>query len=704
MRVRLLQTACFLICMLTLWFGVMAQKNPTLFVQTGLDGFSLAAAISPDGKVLATGASDNAILIWESDSGTELGKLYGHTGSIEALAFSPDGKFLASASRDKTVRIWNVSNGQTIRVLTGHPKEIISVAFSTNGHLVASGDRWGNIKLWNADTGQLLRTLQSDDRINLLGFNSSDQTFISASSATLKMWRVADGKLMQTIKRTAPRQDAYDGRLSAFNAGNKLVAVATYDNKLEVFDSETGKQLKFLTGRTKYLRSLGISNDGKLLAARGSENSADTFEIWDIETGKLIRTFTDENASFDGETRFFPDGRILAADGWRTKIIDAESGKTLRLFRVHSYDIESVDFSSDGKLLATGTGNGDGRIKVWGLVDNEPLRTFKGVQSSFQPAVFSPDGQSIARVNYDHKVEIWNVGAGTAKSLISAAYDNDNKLAFSPDGKFLAYFYVYNNSIELIDLNKGYGDKKFTAADSLLSMSFSPAGDMLAAGGRDNLVYLWKVDNDSPLRTFSGHTDIVDSVDFSPDGRTIASGSFDKTVKLWNVGSGTLRLTLKGHTDLISAVKFSPTGKILATGSFDNTVRLWDPVNGRLLHTLKGHFSGITSVKFNPKGTIVATGSYDDKTILWDANTGQQLCTLISLDDNDWVVFTPAGKFDSSAGGRQYLIWRLGNDLFSYKPVAAYEKEFYYPKLLEAIMTGKYRDVADTPATRPVLH
>jgi len=703
MKFRLVQAACVLSCILTLLFDVNSQKNPTLIIQTGLEGFSLTAALSPDGKVLAIGGSDQ-IGIWETDSGEELGQLYGHTDAIEALAFSPDGKFLASGSRDKTVRIWNISNGQTVRSLTGHPKEIRSVVFSANGQIIASGDEYGNIRLWNFATGRLVRALQSSDRIDLLGFNTDDRTFVSVSRETVKLWRTMDGKLLQTVKRSAPRQDSFWGRLSSFNPQKKLLAVGTYVNQIEVFDSESEKPRQMLKGNSEYLVSLAFSQDGKRIVARGSQKSVGTFEIWDVETGKLLRTITSEKDSIDGQTSFFPDGRILAADGWRTKIIDAESGQTLQLFLKHSYDIQSVDFSSDGKLLATGTGNGNGVIKIWGLGDNEPQRTLKGLQSSFQPAVFSPDGQSIARVNYDTRVEIWNVVTGTVRSLISAAYGYDSKLAFSPDGIFLAYIYVYNNSIGLIDLKKGYGEQKFTASDALFSMAFSPDGKLLAAGGREKLVYLWDISSSSPLRTFSGHADMVSSVDFSPDGRTIASGGFDKTVKLWNIRDGLLRLTLRGHTDLISTIKFSPTGKIVATGSSDNTIRLWDTASGRLLHTLRGHASGITSVKFNPKGTILATGSYDNKTILWDANTGQQLCTLVSLDENDWVVFTPAGKFDSSAGARQYLIWRRGNELFNYKPVEAYESEFHFPKLLEAIVTGKYRDNVNTTDKRPILH
>jgi hypothetical protein len=70
-----------------------------------------AAALSPDGRILATGSWDHEIKLWEASTGKELSTLHGHNGAIFDLAFRPDGKILASASGDRTVKLWEVSSG-----------------------------------------------------------------------------------------------------------------------------------------------------------------------------------------------------------------------------------------------------------------------------------------------------------------------------------------------------------------------------------------------------------------------------------------------------------------------------------------------------------------------------------------------------------------------------------------------------------------
>ncbi len=195
---------------------------------------------------------------------------------------------------------------------------------------------------------------------------------------------------------------------------------------------------------------------------------------------------------------------------------------------------------------------------------------------------------------------------------------------------------------------------------SILSVSFSPEGSLLATGDSDGEIRLWQVTTGKQVLACKGHTSWVWSVAFSPDGYTLASGSLDQTVKLWDTHTGECLKTLQGHTGQVNAIAyglcpsdrlqqpgntFSPSGYILASGSLDQTVKLWDACTGECLKTLQGHSSRVWSIAFSPDGQILASSSEDQTVKLWDACTGECLKTL--QGHTNWVrsvAFNPDGQ------------------------------------------------------------
>ena len=163
---------------------------------------------------------------------------------------------------------------------------------------------------------------------------------------------------------------------------------------------------------------------------------------------------------------------------------------------------------------------------------------------------------------------------------------------------------------------------------TVLSIAFTPDGEVFATGDANGEIHLWQVADCKRLSTLQGHTDWVRTIAFSPDGQILASGSQDSKVKLWDVSTGECIKTLDGHNGRIYSIAFSPNSHILASGGQDETIKLWNIKTGECLQTLRSQIGKIFSVTFSPNSQMLASGGEDSTIKLWNINTGECLKTL----------------------------------------------------------------------------
>ncbi|MCB1211680.1 MAG: WD40 repeat domain-containing protein, partial [Verrucomicrobiales bacterium] len=202
-----------------------------------------ALALSPDGKMLVTGAYDQKIRLWDVGSGKELAMLKGHNGAVNGLSFRPDGKVLASASGDRTVKLWAIPGGTRLDTLSQPTKEQTSVVFSADGQQLYAGGGDNRIRIWKISsdakegTNKILtsRFAHEGGLLNIAISSDGKLLATSASDRSLKIWNTTG----LTVKQLLEKQPDWTGAL-AFTDKSQLVT-GRVDGSLSIYDSTTGK-------------------------------------------------------------------------------------------------------------------------------------------------------------------------------------------------------------------------------------------------------------------------------------------------------------------------------------------------------------------------------------------------------------------------------------------------------------------------------
>lgn len=557
--------------------------QPMQNFQEGHSYLASNAFFVPGGRQVLTVAIDNTARLWDVLTGTQAAVLEG-TGIQAAAAVSPDGKWIATGSDRKSILIWNLA-GNPIKEFDGFESDVTAIAIAPDGASLLVGDSIGRCQLIDAQSGRRTWVSRTHSRgITRVAFVPGTNRVLTAS-----LDQVVAPRDLSTGTEDVAGMLKHPGPVPsmAVSKDGEMVATSCTDNKIRVWELNGAKVKHLIEAGEVACSSVQFSSDGKFLVAVMSDRKV---RMWNLQSKAEVGTpGTGATPFLNLSKTTIPvwaavfsenSGQLLTVGGTEARIWDVATGKTQQTFTPQSA-VASVAFSPSGDRFVTGSW--DNAARIWDLKSGVALNKLSGVHTRFvNTSVFSPDGQLILTASDDRTAGLWDAESGKLVGRLIGHTGRVTAASFSPDGTRVVTT-SDDRTARIWDVKTL--QTLFTLqghSQAVLCAQYSPNGKTIVTGGDDTTAILWSADTGEALPfKLDGHTASITAVAFSPDSQRVFTGSKDTSAKLWDPKTGKEILTLTGHSQEITTVAVSPSGDIVLTAARDGTAILWPSVPWR---------------------------------------------------------------------------------------------------------------------------
>jgi WD40 repeat protein len=682
--------------------------------------YSLPApvAFSSTGRVLVSGGN-GGVKVWDIAKSSVLYQM-ANKEYVPIVALSNDGSIVAGVVEKYRIKIWSTATGKESRIINTDIATLSAVTFSMDGNLIACGNINGTLKVYNVSDGKEVKKLID---------GPGEEQFIAAGRKVGRVPIVGEigdavSDLIETgdqirnllFKNKSIRAVAFspDAKSLAYQAGDNMIHVLRLEDNKEVltveqddpFETEEEKKAAVATGAkpkkktsdavSAYFRQLcpiRYSTDGKTI--NGCKDFKN-IQRWDAVTGQELSTLAvAKRGSIKGQNIPIPfplttvprfaNNKLLLTSSFAggVKLWDLEKrSNPQRIVETSPMLGNNLPVSPDGKLLLRSSSGGKG-LTVRELNSEKDVRSFSleaPQDQNILAAQFSPDSKLLVleileekewlKIFKSRKVRIRVMEIATGQSVFDAGDILVNQFSFSPDGKKFAY------------MPKGQSIwDSFRNKTEIQVYEVGPPG-------------AWrKLFEKDVEREFGSH--FVSKVAFNSDGKMVASEDKD-TIKVWDAETG--KLLYEHKLDLGTSVSnfvFVPQKDILTFTVFSK-IYSWD-LSTRRVEKLKIETDLWGSLAYSPDGRTLALGGVENKVRLFNVASQDELGNLVAPNEDDWMLTTPEGRFDTSRLDEiEEVHWVMPDDPFNPEPVEVFMRYFYEPRLLTRLLSADgFKEVPD---------
>ena len=593
---------------------------------------------SPDGLLFASGYSDGAIRIWDSNTLELLSTFNGHTKPVTVIRFSSDGTLLASGSQSTEVIVWDILGQEGKMRLRSHKGSVTSLRFTDKDQTLISASKDSMVLVWDLNIQTCVQTLTGHrHEVWAVEIDEANRRLITGSGDNkLRVWKMDDPKEYEyfgTIDRSTDNralqiQWLHGQRLAVLSAGKMVEVFSTHD------DAMRSKKKKRRLKREK-------EKLAKKQADLEAQVGVPGFNLDEAKEALLSGYVAKGKASdeYSLTMSFASDHKLTGMSSTENKVAVLSNRNEVQLWRVgskeakeklsiertgHRSDVRSVSLdSTDSNVFSSSQAEG----KIWNGHLEQVLGTVTlsgtGLCSQWLPldkyiVVGTKEGKldlvqvssnSVQESISAHQGAIWDIQLlPDEKGIVSASADKQIK--------FWDYAVRKNSKGEsTLTLTES---RVMTMKDDVLSIAISANGRLIAAALLDSTIQVLYVDSFKKFLSLYGHSLPVLSIAISEDNNLLISASADKNVKIWGLDFGDCHRSLKAHDDAVTRVAFIANSHYFLSASKDGTLKYWDADAYEQVSVLRAHQAEIWCLAVSKVGDFFVSGSHDRSLRRWE--------------------------------------------------------------------------------------
>lgn len=577
--------------------------------------------VSPDGQTFAVAASDSTIHLYAYPSLELIARLEGHAGSVSTLAFNDDGRLLASGGRDHAVIVWDLETHKPLwKNDRTFSRGIYQVRFSPDNKTLGvvswelltepSTRVAGFAELLDASSGESLRHIYTEPHpaAGIVFNNGGETCIVSCWGQITFAYDTRTGEELWKYDLSGPEEYNSFHSIDISPDGTKVLLGST-DHRIHILDAQNGKLLQRIEpwlGHSATIKAVNYSLDGKVFASAGEDQTIYVWNATDNSRSYRLIGHTGTvtslcwlgdghhllSSSADGTVRLWDtddlferqydvcdngpwqapvngDGSLFAAGCSDEHMVVYKTATGKPFANLGEQNALAADMSADGKLLVTASF--DGIVRIWDIQKGVQTRTLEGHTGRIDGIVYLDKKDLIVSVG-DTTLRVWSRKTGKILKLLSLTH-TPFRINGSPDEQ---YVYVgYNDGlVERYRVSDWTVAATYEGGGDLYEMNISPDGKWLGVF-RGISIEIWNTHTGKLEHVFEGHERAGYAIAFSPDSRYLITGSYDQTFRLWNLITGNCTLTYHGYQEIIYTTRFLDDHRLFI-GSADGIMRYYD--------------------------------------------------------------------------------------------------------------------------------